>query len=269
MAFKHKHVFGWKPSVPSCQDKILKMNFFTAAPLPVKADMLDSAPPIWNQESIGSCTAHGAGRSFAHIVFQETGKQFMPSRLALYALTRFLEGTLNDDAGGTVRDAVKVLVKYGVPPESMWPYLIANFKTLPPQAVLNIAEKYQALQYYRIPDNDPNKLELIKKAIVEKHCPIFGIPLYESFEKVKSTGTLAGVVPMPTKREKFIGGHCMAVEYYDSKLKFKGIGAVGYQGIANSWTTGWGKKGYALISDEYMFRYASDIWVLTQTEIGR
>lgn len=272
--FTHDHIFGWHPSIPSENDKLFKLNFFrSAAPLPVKADIFDSAPiGIWDQGQLGSCTAHGGGRSFAHIVIQQTGKQFMPARLALYALMRSLEGTLKQDAGGTVSDTVKAMIKFGVPPEEIYPYIVSKFTQLPPKSVMAVAEKYQALQAYRIADNDPNKVELIKRAIVEKHCPIFGIPIYPSFEKTPCSGSTAGVIPMPSAKEikaGSLGGHCLCVEQFDSKLKFKGFSSVGYMQVPNSWTAQWGCKGYAIIPDEYMFRYASDIWVVTATEYGK
>lgn len=270
--FIHDHVYGWTKSIPKANEKILKLSFFkTAAPLPVKADILASAPAIWDQGQLGSCTAHGTGRSFAHIVFQETGAQFMPARLALYYLTRAMEGTIRQDAGGSVADSVKATVKYGVAPEALWPYDISKFTVAPPRAVMAAAEKYQSLNCYRIADNDPNKVELIKQAIVDGHCPIFGIPIYPSFEKAANTGVYAGVIPMPNKRELAkgpLGGHCLAIEGFDSSLKFAKYAAKGYMLVPNSWTTSWGKKGYALIPDDYMFHYASDIWVISSTEIG-
>ena len=47
---------------------------------------------------------------------------FMPARLFIYYNSRDLEGTVNDDAGATLRDTLKTMVSLGVCPESMWNY---------------------------------------------------------------------------------------------------------------------------------------------------
>ena len=64
--------------------------------------------------------------------------------------------------------------------------------------------------------------------------------------------TRTGVVPMPRSGEKPLGGHAICpVGYNDAKkiVKFK-----------NSWSSGWGEKGYGYLPYAYIEKYMMDAW---------
>ena len=63
---------------------------------------------------------------------------------------------------------------------------------------------------------------------------VFGFGVYESFETKEVAET--GIMPIPKKNEKLLGGHAiMAVGYNDEKEHFI---------IRNSWGIDWGDRGY-------------------------
>src|SRR3954447_7737059 len=101
-----------------------------------------------------------------------------PSELAQYYWTRSLEGTTRSDAGGTIRDAVKVLAKTGAAPESLWPYDVAKFAKAPSAAVKKAAHAHLALEYQSVPQT----LAGIKGALAAGFPVVFGISVYASFE---------------------------------------------------------------------------------------
>ena len=63
---------------------------------------------------------------------EQTGKLTPLSRLWLYWEERYLEGSVNEDAGAEIRDGMKVLQQLGCAPEVDWPYDITKFTQTPP-----------------------------------------------------------------------------------------------------------------------------------------
>ena len=57
-------------------------------------------------------------------MISEYGKDFhyRPSTLFLYYVTRSLEGTVDVDAGATIRNTIKAANEFGVATEKFWPY---------------------------------------------------------------------------------------------------------------------------------------------------
>jgi C1A family cysteine protease len=248
--------FGWVPDLPDHRDL-----FFAPDPVALKKlattphvdlSTLRQMPPVWDQDQLGSCTAHSVGVSFEFARRKAKKKAMMPARLWIYFQERVIEGTVNEDAGAMIRDGFKVLANAGVPPESDWPYVIANFATPPPGTKINLdAAKHKALAYKRVNQS----LTSIKAALVSGFPVSFGFTVYESFESSEVAST--GVVPMPTQGEKALGGHAVAaVGYDDPTQRFI---------VRNSWGTSWGQKGYftmpyAFLTDPSL---ASDFWQAT------
>ena len=120
-----------------------------AAPPPVDVEtavLLKGMPPVWDQCQLGSCTAHGSLAAFAFCDFQPGAATQALSRLQVYYDTRAMEGTADQDSGGNIRDAVKVLATNGAAPESLWPYDVGRFAAKPPDAVYAAAKRLEALE---------------------------------------------------------------------------------------------------------------------------
>ena len=80
-------------------------------------DLRSGCPPVYDQGGLGSCTANAIG---AAIEFdqrkQELEQRFTPSRLFIYYNERALEGTINTDSGGMLRDGMKTVAADGACP---------------------------------------------------------------------------------------------------------------------------------------------------------
>ena len=84
--------------------------------------------------------------------------------------------------------------------------------------------------------------------------PDSSVTVYESFQAASVART--GVVAMPGKGEKTLGGHAvMAVGYDRSAGRFL---------VRNSWGAKWGKKGYGTMPFEYLetLALAADFWTI-------
>src|ERR1700689_459679 len=148
---KHKHTpsYGWIPDRPDHRDYL----YSAIAPkvkLPSKIDLRSEDSPIENQGRLGSCTANALA---GHLQFLEkiNGQTYKDlSRLFIYYNERATEGTIGVDSGAMIRDGIKVLAKFGVCPESSWPYDISQFTKKPKVVCYKEGLKHRITSYRRL-----------------------------------------------------------------------------------------------------------------------
>ena len=245
---KHIQSYGWIPDRPDHRDYL----YSAIAPkvkLPSKIDLRNECSPIENQGHLGSCTANAlAGHlEFLGKISGQTYKDV--SRLFIYYNERAIEGTVGFDSGAMIRDGIKVLAKYGVCPESSWPYDISQFTRKPAAACYKEGLKHRITSYHRL-----QVLSEMLNCLAEGFPFVFGFTVYESFESLKVAQT--GIVPMPKKTERALGGHAVMAAGYDQKQK-RFI-------VRNSWGTQWGQTGYFTMPYAYLETLADDFWTIRQ-----
>lgn len=242
-----KHVYNWVPDKVDPRDLIFRPKI-AHVDVPVNIDLGAVAPPIRDQQQEGSCAGHGIQRGYDITYFKQHGKFFNPSPQFIYWLERVFEGDPKVDGGAEIRDGIKCLAKTGVCSEILWPYLMTNMYTKPNKIAFAEAAKNKILTYESI-----TGLAQSNQAIAEGYGVIFGFEVFESFESNKMAKT--GIVTMPKKNEKSLGGHCV--------LKEGKIGKKKMNICANSWGTDWGIKGRFLMPDTYMeSSLCSDFWAI-------
>src|SRR5262249_51679629 len=141
----------------------------------------------------------------------------------------------------------------GVCSERAWPYAIAKFAIKPPPACYREALAHQITAYARL-----ETLDEMQACLAEGFPFVFGFSVYESFESERVATT--GVVPMPKRTERAIGGHAvLAVGYDHGKERFL---------VRNSWGTSWGMKGYFTIPYAYLADrdLSDDFWTIRRAE---
>jgi hypothetical protein len=246
--------FGWLPDLPDFRDYVFS-GTTAVANLPPIVDLRANDAPIYNQGSLGSCTGNSIAGMFQFVNKKTAGQDFIPSRLFIYYNERKIMGTVNKDSGAYIRDGIKSIAKKGVCKEITWPYDVTKFKNKPVEAAFAEALNHQAIQYQRIDDT----INSMKQCIADGFPFVFGFSMYESF--ISEPVTKTGIVPMPNKSEKSLGGHAvMAIGYDEDKNHFI---------IRNSWGTGWGDKGYFYMPYDYMKNgnLADDFWTLRKVEV--
>jgi len=252
-----KHIYNLRRDPPDSRDRIMLAMPFKGI-LPKSVDFRADCPPIYDQGTLGSCTANaiGAALDIMHNIANGiTDGFFGPSRLFIYYNERVMEGTVSEDAGACIRDGIKSVNRDGACKETTWPYDVSKFAVKPDGGCYAEAELFQAVGYQRVP-----VLPLMFKSALAAGYPIaFGIQVYASFESDEVAKT--GAVPMPdTRNEQLLGGHAVcAVGYDDAKQAFI---------IRNSWGESWGDKGYFYLPYAFVAnaRLTSDAWAISKAE---
>jgi C1A family cysteine protease len=247
--------YGWCPDLPDHRD-----HFYSVVVQPTKltpsVDLREQCPPVYDQGQLGSCTANAISGAFEFEQMKQKLTPFMPSRLFIYYNERAMEGTVHQDSGAQIRDGIKSVNTQGVCPESMWPYNDTGIQFIqkPSDDCYSTAAKNLVITYQRLSQN----LNMMKGCLASGYPFVFGFTVYDGFESEQVANT--GMLKMPTRGEKQVGGHAiMAVGYEDSLNSFI---------IRNSWGSGWGVKGYFYMPYTYATNsgLADDFWTIRIVE---
>lgn len=247
MTTAYSHLIG-KHDAPDERD----FQFIPAlASPPRQADLRRFCPPVYDQLTIKSCSAHAVSAALRTIATSAGAPIEPPSRLFLYYNSRLREDDEQHDNGATIRNAIKAAAKPGVCPESLWPYDPANVTTQPPQSAYTGVTTHAA-SYFSI----PRTLHGLKSCIAEGYPFVFGVQIYDSaVQGLQSTGRLN----LPAPNATLMGGHAVLAVAYDDDAKVMtalnscgpNVGAAGYLVIP-----------YAYFEDD---KLTYDFWTIRKT----
>jgi C1A family cysteine protease len=276
MKLIHDMGMGWQRDLPdvrdynAASDEIDEVLSKSASlkkarkALPGSVDLRQWCSPVEDQGSIGSCTAHAGVGLMEYYERRAFGKHVDASRLFLYKVTRNLLGVTGDD-GANLRDVMKAMVLFGVPPEKYWPYRTTHFNDEPSAFCYSFAQNYQALRYYRLdpPGTSHGAALAAIKANLGAGLPsMFGFSVYSSMPGLDDG---KGEIPFPAKGDTLEGGHAIVAVGYDDNKKIGGD--KGALLIRNSWGTRWGMQGYGWLPYSYVQAgLADDFWSMIKLE---
>ena len=218
-----------------------------AIPVPLKVDYTSQMTPVRDQKDEGTCVA------FASVVgvkeYEDQKEYRKPIKLSpryVYSFCKKFDG-FPDEEGTYPRIAMKMLLKYGVCPESFWPYRPFQSNDHKPGADLK-AKTYRIKAYARM-----KTLLEMKRSLMVNGPFLAGVRVYDSWFTPKAQKT--GLIPMPKKGEEIAGGHAICIVGYDDPRKlFK---------FKNSWSKKWADKGYGYLPYAYIQKYCQDAWSAT------
>lgn len=223
-----------------------------ATPLPKIIDLRSKCPAIYDQGSLGSCTANAIAAALQYEELQNNKIQVMPSRLFIYFNERLLENTLQFDSGASLTDGVSVIQKFGACNELLWPYCDScesNGGIRNRDGLFQYQEKpaticYEQAKKYSVPSDKcvslvAGDLQSMKKVLHDGHLIFFGAYIYASF-----VTPINGLCKFPDiSKEALLGGHALTIVGYDDTQNV--------MIVRNSWGITWGMGGYCYMPYDY------------------
>lgn len=250
-------VYGWRRTPDHLRPPTADHSGLSIAK---EVDPRDQMLDPFNQWALGACTIHADIGAFTYDQIVDGITPVMLCRFQGYWLERQKEGSLGQgDTGAIGSDGFRAAAKRGLVAETAWPYAwpgqaqdeapassVFDPPTLPP-AVLGAETVYKLTKPYK--SVTPTK-EAMQAVLSNRQTIAFGFTVYESFESAQVAKT--GIVPMPEKGEKVLGGHEPLLVGYLSDYPDHGL-------VRNSWgckKTGspWGLdgSGYFLMPWSYL-----------------
>ena len=231
-----------------------------AADLPPSADLSGFSPPILDQNSTGSCTAHSvSGATYTALAAARRPLSFIPSPREIYAATRALERSsvtpvgaplaALSDGGAQLADVAQAIGRYGVKPiaapspqgfnSDVDP---SNVNDDPDLEGLELSGTFLVAGEYLIDSSASDVSDVVAAAIAS------GLPVWTAFfcdtafEDLKP-GQVAGV---PNYGDSEGGGHAVYLSGYSGP---KGTRVFT---LTNSWGPDWCDKGRCLVSEAWL-----------------
>jgi C1A family cysteine protease len=195
----------------------------------------DKMPVIYDQGSLGSCTANAIAGVYEYQQCHQQLRDFMPSRLFIYYCEREMEGTINEDSGAAIRDGIISVNTKGVCNEKKCPYVISNFTQKPSDKAYTNASKHKAVIYLKVAP----KVASFKSTIDLGYPIVFGFEVPNYF--MSSAVATSGIMP-EYNNQPIVGGHAVVCCGYDDNMTHGTT--KGYILVRNSWGTSWGQDGY-------------------------
>jgi hypothetical protein len=226
--------------------------------VPPKVDLRPQMTAVENQGQTNSCAANATAGAYEYLVKRHFGDDaYDVSRMFIYYNARKIDSDDIADEGSVLHNVIEGLKQSGACSETTWPFDPELVNEEPAQ------EAYGEAAQFLVEDAElvPVDLTAWKTALATGNPIIFGVQLYDSFDKQKRPG----LVPMPTKAEasrESHGAHAMlCVGYSDPDEMFI---------VRNSWGPDWGDKGYCYIPYRYMMdedRNLGDSWILKRIDM--
>jgi C1A family cysteine protease len=241
--------YGWRYNRDS--EGALRRWARGAAPVPALAvDLRPQCPPVYDQGALGSCTANAGAGAAEFEEIRQGLPAVTPSRLFIYWNERADQGDTADDTGSSISESIAAMNKYGLPPETEWPYDPGQFATEPPPGVFADALKARVMQSEGVEQS----LDGIRSVLQAGLLVEFGFQVYESFES--DAVAASGLVPLPGAGEQLLGGHAVLI-VGDQPDQQRFI-------VRNSWGPQWGQAGYCTMPYAYLLdpTLANDFWAV-------
>lgn len=235
----------WKAVLPpqhianTTPSELDKRDFVASVPrrtLP-ESFHIDNIPPIKDQGAIGSCRSHSIIREYEiqlNTKMKSTGR-FDGSELFHYYMARkYVQKTFPKDSGMSMRAGCQTALKFGVCPEDLYPYDVANMNKEPDEFAKGIGDIFRIKRYERL-----LSIQAIKQSVFEGIPVGVGIYVDDSFYRYKS-----GYWAPTTKKY----GHAVTIVGWTAKGFY----------INNSWGTAWGRSGSFFMTYEDFEKWSFD-----------
>ncbi|MFZ2650196.1 MAG: C1 family peptidase [Burkholderiaceae bacterium] len=221
-----------------------------------------SAARILDQGQEGACTGFGLAAVINYLFWARDigGKVNVSPRMA-YHLAKFYDEWPGEDySGSSCRGALKGWHKHGICQRALWPYTVhprtgkvPEFEAPAPGWDTDAVTRPLGI-YYRI---DKGSVSDMQAALFEIGAIYVSADVHSGWTLSASNKRFTDYDSLPTiefgSTSKMIGGHAFALVGYT---------ASGFV-VQNSWGTGWGLSGFAILSYADWVANGTDAWTVS------
>lgn len=223
--------------------------------LPKRVDLREYFAPVRDQPPIPASTARACAALLEYFERRALGKTVEYSALFLHQTVRKLLRS-EGESGANLRAALKVLVRFGLPPESYWPRAAESSREEPDAFVYALAQPPPQGCYVRLDGRNSQGAETLDavRAFLAAGYPVaFGFPVPSSISDEPD-------IPYRPTFDSILGGQAVIAAGYDDRRLRATKGALL---IRNSWGAAWGEAGYGWLPYAYVAeQLAVDFWTL-------
>lgn len=214
-------------------------------------DLRPFSSPRHSQKTTSSCVAQATVKALEIKRIQKYGKaaHIDLSRLAVYWFARNLmvPKKTNKDSGTYISLAFDAMRRYGVPPESDWPWDVDKIYDPPTWSAMRKAYVSKITAFYKIRSSGQTRIDMVVEALRAGNPVVFGTNVDQTWTRYKKGQTLK---PIPDDKAR--GRHATVLVGWENG-KFIG---------ENSWSKSWGDDGFYLMAPEVISSSGSaDFWV--------
>jgi len=235
-----------------------------ATTLPASVDYTYKMSRVKDQGNLGSCVgfAIAAMKEWQETVEHEVevqqgkkdhreGKEYDLSEAWIYWNSKKIDPWPGEE-GTSIRFAMKVLNKIGVPCEGAWKY--SDVDPGKPESWASLVSQWSLIKsYWRV-----TSLNELKLALMSGPVPI-GIPCFDTIFYAGSTG----LIEYPRDPNAIYGGHALCAVGFNDK-RYGGVIKV-----KNSWGKYWGDSGYGYLPYRYINDFLWDAWACEDLSVTK
>jgi hypothetical protein len=239
------HSLGFVPGHPHASST--PTTLMQAASVPASIDLEQFAPPVGDQGGVNSCVAWATGYYLRGWYarrdgyFPAGGANNTGSFAPMYTYSQIVHG---QNVGTTFADHLNIQQSQGIDSRADYTQGDDNYTSLPTSSEKSNAFPIKIDSYEDVLNTPFTPLQgYIQSKLAGGDPVVLAIPVYPEFDHASQTSY---VVTSPKAGETSIGNHAVTVFKYDTTGAW----------IENQWGTGWGLNGWALLTWDFINRYA-------------
>lgn len=255
----HRQVGGFRPEPDNPKhwsyETQLKPKLNSAARAIGDVDWRPFSSPRHDQKHSSSCVAQAVVKALEIKRIMEYGPDAHVdlSRLAVYYLARELMSPQEThmDNGTYVSHACDVLRRWGVCPETEWPFKMDKIRTPPPWSAMRAAYLHKISAYYKIKATGNDRVDDVIDALRQGYPVVYGTTVGNNWMNYTANSS-----PLQIPDDD-LGRHATVLVGWKDGV-FLG---------ENSWSQNWGQQGFYEMDPAYIaWDESRDFWVITLNE---